>query len=319
MTDKKPVIRVEGLCKQFGEVQAVNDVNFKVVEGELFGFLGPNGAGKSTTVRMLTGVLDPTEGAASIQGHDIRTDGLASRAHMGVVPEDANVYLDLSVWQNVMLMAQLHGMPRRRWIREAERLLEALGLADRKKEKARTLSKGLRQRLMLCTALVTEPEVLFLDEPTSGLDVQSGRLIRQIVRERNEKGLTVFLTTHNMNEAEQMCSRVAIINGGCIAAIDNPERLRSAMKSNQYVEVIFTGTSPEAVELEALPGVSRVCCEGNGNEVRLYSEEPGLVAMEVTRLAQAKNISFERLCTCKPGLEDVFLYFTGSQAEETQS
>lgn len=307
-------IEASGLIKRFDDVMAVESASFNVHEGELFGFLGPNGAGKTTTVRMLTGVLDPTEGTARIQDHDIRTEGLASRAHISVVPEDANVYLDLSVWRNIMLMAELHGVPRRQWVERATRLLDALGLADRKGEKARTLSKGLRQRLMLCTALVTVPEVLFLDEPTSGLDVQSARLIQQIVRELNKEGLTVFLTTHNMNEAQELCSRVAIINKGRIAAIDAPERLRSAMRESQYVEVSFRGEAPEPAELEALPGVSRVYRQDN--EVRLYSENPGQLTMEVARLASARSLGIERLCTEKPSLEDVFLHFTGDEVKE---
>ena len=196
-----PVIAARGLIKRFGPVTAVAGVDFDVQTGELFGFLGPNGAGKTTTIRMLTGVLEPSDGTATIQDHDIRTEALLSRAHLGVVPEEANVYLDLTVWRNLMLMAELHGVPRRQRVSEGERLLEVLGLADRKLHKARALSKGLRQRLMLCAALVTGPEILFLDEPTSGLDVASARLIRQIVRKLNDDGLTVFLTTHNMDEA----------------------------------------------------------------------------------------------------------------------
>ena len=172
------VIEVKGLARKFGDLVAVDHVEFGVYQGETFGFLGPNGAGKTTTVRMLTGVIDPTEGTATIQGHDIRKEPLLSRAHIAVVPEEANVYPDLSVWQNLILMAELYDVARHRCIQEAERLLDALGLAERKKQKARALSKGLRQRLMLCAALVTSPEVLFLDEPTSGLDVQSARLIR---------------------------------------------------------------------------------------------------------------------------------------------
>jgi len=307
------VIEVRGLTRRFGKLLAVDHVHFAVEQGEVFAILGPNGAGKTTTVRMLTGVLDPTEGTASIQGHDIRAEGLLSRAHLGVVPEEANVYLDLTVWRNLMLMAELHGVPRRRRVEQADRLLDALGLADRKDQKARRLSKGLRQRLMLCTALVTQPEVLFLDEPTSGLDVQSARVIRQIVRDLNQRGLTVFLTTHNMAEAEEICSRVAIIDAGRIVAIDAPERLRSAMRSSQYVELSFRGAAPPEAALRSLPGVSRV--GQAGGVLRLYGETPGRVAMEVARVAEASGAEIDRLCTCTPSLEDVFLHFTGREEE----
>jgi ABC-2 type transport system ATP-binding protein len=195
MADSIPAIEVMGLTKRYGSdnsgLLAVDRISFQVHRAEVFGFLGPNGAGKTTTVRMLTGVLEPSEGTATIQGHDIRRESLAARERLWVVPEQANVYLDLSVWQNVMLMAELHAVPRRERTREGERLLALLGLADRKGQRARALSKGLRQRLMLCSALVSHPQILFLDEPTVGLDVQSAHLIRKIVRELNDEGLTL--------------------------------------------------------------------------------------------------------------------------------
>ena len=307
------VIDVRGLLKRFGDVTAVAGVSFAIHKGEIFGFLGPNGAGKTTTVRVLTGVLEPTEGSATIKGHDIRKEPLLSRAHLAVVPEEANVYLDLTLWQNIMLMAQLHGIQRKERTIRAERLLDALGLAERKHQRARALSKGLRQRLMVASAMVTEPAVLFLDEPTSGLDVQSSRLIRGMIRELNQQGLTIFLTTHNMDEAEEMCSRVAIINKGKIAATDVPDRLRSAMQSSQYVEVSFSTAVSDTDDLKSLPGVSRASY--HGSLVKLYTERPGRVAVEVVRFAEKRSLEITHLCTGKPSLEDTFLHFT-SKAEK---
>lgn len=314
--DAETAIKVRGLVKRFGEVQAVAGIDFDVSGGELFGFLGPNGAGKTTTVRMLTGVLDPSGGTASIQGHDIRVEALLARAHIAVVPEEANVYLDLSVWQNVMLMAELHGVPRQKRVEEGNRLLDLLGLGDRKKQKARALSKGLRQRLMLCTALVTGPEILFLDEPTSGLDVQSARLIRQIVRDMNRDGLTVFMTTHNMEEAGDMCSRIAIINQGRIAAVGTPERLRSLVRTSQYVEVRFEGKVPGSQDLAALSSVSQV--EETGSGYRLFTDSPGKVAVQAVKFAEETGLSVAHLCTCKPGLEDIFLNLTAAKSGEAE-
>lgn len=306
-------IEVQNLTRNYGDLVAVDHVRFTVYQGEIFGFLGPNGAGKTTTIRMLTGVIDPTEGSATIQSHDIRKESLLSRAHIGVVPEEANVYVDLSVWQNLMLMAELHYVPRCQRVQEAERLLEALGLTERKQQKARDLSKGLRQRLMLCAALVTGPEILFLDEPTSGLDVESARLIRQIVADLKQKGLTVFLTTHNMSEAGEMCSRVAIIDKGRIAAIDAPEKLRSIISSRQYVEVRFAGTAPDRSELESLPDVLQI--DSNNRTFRLYTNVPGRVATEVARLTDKRGMELVHLSTGKPSLEDVFLHFTSERKE----
>jgi ABC-2 type transport system ATP-binding protein len=227
------------------------------------------------------------------------------------VPEEANVYLDLSVWKNVMLMAELHGVKRDRRDREAERLLDLLGLAERKKQKARELSKGLKQRLMLCAALVTGPEVLFLDEPTGGLDVQSARLIRQIVTDLNRNGLTVFLTTHNMSEASEMCSRVAIIDKGRIAAIDTPEKLSSTISSRQYVEVQYAGSAPDQADLESLPDVLQI--DSNNLTFRLYTNVPGRVATEVVRLTDKRGLEIVDLSIGKPSLEDVFLHLTSNR------
>ena len=308
------VIEVRGLTRRFGDLLAVDHVSFSVEDGEIFGFLGPNGAGKTTTIRMLTGVIDPTEGTAAIEGHDICSDGLAAREHLGIVPEEANVYPDLSVWQNVMLMAELHGVPRKTRTSEGERLLGQLGLDDRKKEKARGLSKGLRQRLMLCTALVSRPEMLFLDEPTSGLDVHSAKLTRQIVADMNKQGLTVFLTTHNMDEADEMCHRVAIINKGRIAAIDTPENLRQAAKSSQFVEASFAGQEPSGADLRALSGVNRISRQGKS--IRLYTEHPGNTAVALAVLADQQGLSVVGLRTGAASLEDIFLQLTIGTARE---
>jgi len=308
MNEMKPVIRVNGLTRKFGDLTAVDEISFQVARGEIFGFLGPNGAGKTTTVRMLTGVIEPTSGSATIQDHDICKESILSREHIAVVPEQANVYLDLSVWRNLMLMAELFGIPRNRRISSGERLLEALGLLKRKDSKARELSKGLKQRLMLCAALVTEPEILFLDEPTSGLDVQSARLIRKIVTELNTDGLTIFITTHNMIEAGDICSRVAIINNGRIAAIDTPGKLRSMVRQGRYVEAVFGDQSPPSQKLESIPGVIRM--ESDQGVFRLYTETPGSVATKLAVLAANLGFELEQLNTCEPSLEDVFLYYT---------
>lgn len=311
--DKEPVIRVDGLTRRFDGLTAVDAVEFDVRAGEVFGFLGPNGAGKTTTVRMLTGVLDPTDGTASIEGYDIRRDSLAARQHLGIVPEQANVYRDLSVWRNLMLMAELHDVPRATREREGQRLLELLGLDDRRRQKARALSKGLRQRLMLASALVSSPEILFLDEPTSGLDVRSARLMRDIVRDMNNQGLTVFLTTHNMNEAQEMCDRVAIINHGRIVAVDTPDQLRDAMESSQYVEVDFAGPEPEERELRELEGVQRLARQGS--LLLLYTENPGRTVVALVGLADREGLNIRELATHKPSLEDVFVVLTRGTEE----
>ncbi|MGQ9478382.1 MAG: ABC transporter ATP-binding protein, partial [Candidatus Bipolaricaulia bacterium] len=274
-------IEVQGLTKRYGEVVAIDRINFSVREGELFGFLGPNGAGKTTTVRILTGIIRADSGTASIKGFP--AGSLKAKQAAGVVPEMTNAYNDLSGWENLMLMAALYGLPRHAAKAKSEQLLEALGLQKRKASPVRTYSKGLRQRLILAMALVSDPEVLFLDEPTSGLDVQSARLIREMLRGLKAEGKTIFLTTHDMDEANQLCDRVAIINRGRIVAIDAPERLRLAVSGRQAVEVSFearpfTDTdslNPE--ELARLPGVREV--QRLGDKCRLYTDDPGRLVL----------------------------------------
>ena len=310
MGDAASAIEARGLTRRYGALTAVDHVSFSVRSGEIFGFLGPNGAGKSTTVRMLTGYIAPSEGTALLDGHDIVADGLAARQRLGVVPEEASVYQDLTVWQNVMLMAELYGVPRARRTRQGADLLARFGLDARKADRSRTLSKGLRQRLMVCMALVSEPAILFLDEPTTGLDVASARLIRETVSRMNrERGLTVFLTTHNLEEANELCHRVAIIHRGRLAAVDTPEALRGTVEARRSVEVTFADpldVMPEdedpAAEMEPFAG---------DRGVRVFTRTPGRTAQEIAVWATRQGLRIESIATRAPSLEEVFLALTG--------
>src|SRR4030042_1185936 len=255
MPDAVPVnsaaIEVRNLTKRYGAVIAVDNIACAVGTGEFFGFLGPNGAGKTTTVRILTGVIETDNGVALLKGY--RAGSLKDKQISGVVPEMANAYVDLSAWDNLMLMAEIYGVASSKAKERSQALLESLGLVERKDSLVKTYSKGMRQRLILGMALVSAPEVLFLDEPTSGLDVQSTRLIKDMLRSLNAAGKTIFLTTHDMDEANQLCDRVAIINKGRIVAIDAPEKLRTATRGRNSVEVSFS-SSVNRVSLAQLPG-----------------------------------------------------------------
>jgi ABC-2 type transport system ATP-binding protein len=306
-------IDARGLSRRYGPVLAVDHVSFTVRSGEVFGFLGPNGAGKSTTVRMLTGYVAPSEGTALLDGHDIVTDGLAARQRLGVVPEEASIYQDLTVWQNVMLMADLYGVPRARRTRHGGDLLALFGLDARKADRGRSLSKGLRQRLMLCMALVGEPAILFLDEPTTGLDVASARLIRETVSRLNrERGLTVFLTTHNLEEADELCHRVAIIHRGRLAAVDTPQALRATIEARRSVEVTFAEPLDAMPEIDDLAGEVEPFAGGTG--VRIFTRAPGRTAQEIAVWATQRGLRIESVATRTPSLEEVFLAITGPRA-----
>jgi len=206
------VIQVNHLSKDFGEVKAVDQVNFFVKPDEIFGFLGPNGAGKTTTIRMMTGVLRPSSGNIQIYGKDVWENQIMIKQILGNVPEEANVYMDLTGLQNLKFIGELYSIPREIRKKRAFHLLRQFELYERRDSLAKKYSKGMKQRLLLCMALMSEPKILFLDEPTSGLDVQSSIIIKNLIKEYNKKGMTVFLTTHNMDVANEMCDRIAIIN-----------------------------------------------------------------------------------------------------------
>ena len=236
-------IEVRGLVKKYADVTAVDNINFQVKKGEIFGFLGPNGAGKTTTQRILTGVITATSGEAFILGYDIRRETFYAKSRIGVVPESANIYIDLSAWDNLMLIGQLYDVSEKDRIKKAVKLLTIFNLCERKDEKTKIFSKGMKQKLLLCMALMHNPRILFLDEPTSGLDVVSSRLIRKMISEFSREGITIFLTTHNIQEADGLCDRIAVIDHGQIATIDTPENLKKKFQSD--LEEVFVKITEE--------------------------------------------------------------------------
>jgi ABC-2 type transport system ATP-binding protein len=246
----EPAIEVRGLCRSFGPRRAVDGLSFAVAPGEVFGFLGPNGAGKTTTVRLLTGLLRPTSGEVRVLGLDPLTDSLALRSRIGVVFEEPGHYERLPVRANLAFFARLYGAPRAR----VQVLLEQMGLAGRAGDPVYRLSRGLRQKLALARALVGSPSLLFLDEPTSGLDPRAAREVRALIRAFCQDGGTVFLTTHLMEEAEELCRRVAILDAGRLVALGAPGdlALQHAPGAGRGLEEVFlrlTGRSlAEAVE-----------------------------------------------------------------------
>ena len=290
-------IQVDNLTKRYGKLLAVDHISFKVEQGEFFGFLGPNGAGKTTTVRMLTGIIRADEGSASILGH--KAGSLGAKQMSGVLPEMANAYTDLSGWNNLMLVAQLYGVPTKEARERGEGLLQKLGLQPRKDDLVKGYSKGMKQRLILCMALISDPQILFLDEPTSGLDVQSARLIKGLLQELNARGKTIFLTTHDMDEANQLCHRVAIINQGRIVAIDAPDKIRLATGGVHSVEVSFNGEA--SIEtLAKLSGVNSV--KKLGDKYRLYTADPGELVASVVSFSGVNSLKIVSLNILAPTL-----------------
>jgi ABC-2 type transport system ATP-binding protein len=310
--ESENAIEVSGLAKTYKEFLAVDHVDFDVRRGEIFGFLGPNGAGKTTTVRMLTTLLEPTEGTIRINGYDVSRQAYHTKRQFGVVPEESNVYTELSAQANLLFTGRLYRMPKGERERRTKELLKLFGLEEKRDVKAQFLSKGMRRRLAIAMAMMHRPAILFLDEATSGLDVQSARTIRDQMRQLSENGTTVFLTTHQIEEANQLCDRVAIIDHGRIAVIDTPEHLKAVFRSVQSVEVAFDRPDPGHRDaLGMLSGVSTVV--KHGDKYRLYSDDLSAVLPEVMDYAHAKKLRIITLNTIGPSLEDVFLQVTGRQ------
>jgi ABC-2 type transport system ATP-binding protein len=301
------VIEVQDLTKRYGSTTAVDHIKFRVEEGEIFGFLGPNGAGKTTTVRMLTGVIPMDEGSATILGHDIHTEPVQAKQRIGVVPETSNAYTDLTAWQNLMLMGELYGLDDTRAAGRARKLLDVLGLLEKRDQKVQAYSKGMKQRLLLAMALLHEPELLFLDEPTGGLDVQSTQMILGMLRDLNTGGTTIFLTTHNMDEANRLCHRVGIIRSGKMVAIDAPEKLKTAIDRVHMIEVSFDREVPG----DALSGHAGILSvTRSGDKWRITADEQDAAIRSLVALSREWGAAIVTMSTLAPSLDEAFLRLT---------
>jgi len=301
------VIHASDLTKVFGKSIAVDHISFDVQQGEIFGFLGPNGAGKTTTTRMLTGVIPLDAGTATILGHDIRSEPVQAKQGFGVVPETSNAYTDLTAWQNLMLMGELYGLDRVKAEQRSSDLLGMVGLLEKKDQKVQAYSKGMKQRLILAMALIHEPELLFLDEPTSGLDVQSTQMILTLLRDLNKQGTTIFLTTHNMEEANRLCHRVGIIRAGKIVAIDAPEKLKTAIDRVHKIEVSFE-REVSGHALAGLPGVKGA--NRTGDKWQITTDNRDAVIHSLASFSQQNGAAIVTLNTLAPSLDDAFLRLT---------
>src|SRR5437867_3735366 len=282
-------IEVEKITKQFGAFTAVDAVSFTVEAGEIFGLLGPNGAGKSTPIRMLTTLLPPTSGAATICGHDVLKEANAVRRVIGVIPQAMTSDMELSVEENLLIYAKLYGVPRERRRRLMADLIEAVELTKWKDKPVKNLSGGMRRRVEIARGLIHEPRVLFLDEPTTGLDPVSRVAVWEMLRElKQTRDLTVFLTTHYMEEADKLCDRIAIVDHGKLVALDSPMKLKASISGTNILEVSFQ-TTPSGWEerLKTLPEVENV--SGKDNVFRIVTRNGPATTMVLLEAAAQIN------------------------------
>jgi ABC-2 type transport system ATP-binding protein len=304
-------IDVRGLTKRFGDLTAVNQISFAVEEGEIFGLLGPNGAGKSTLVRMLTTLIAPTAGTAIIAGADIVRQPDAVRRAIGVIPQALTSDPELSVEENLVIFAKLYGVPRERRRRLIPELLDAVSLTEWRDKPVKFLSGGMRRRVEIARGLVHEPRIFFLDEPTTGLDPVSRTAVWEMLgRIKADRNLTVLMTTHYMDEADQLCDRIAIVDHGRLVALDSPLNLKAAISGQSALEASFSDAPPDWRErLEALPGVDHVT--GEGSIFRISSSTGPVTTSALLVEAERAGVPVRSLAVQSTTLDDVFVHFTG--------
>ena len=298
------------------EVKALDGVSFEVPRGEFFGLLGPNGAGKTTTIGILTTRVLPTDGLAQIEGIDVAREPVAVKRRIGVVPQVNNLDRSLTAKEILLFHAEYFGVFKREREQRAQQLLERFELADRQDEKITGFSGGMVQRLKIGRALMHDPAILFLDEPTTGLDPQSRRAMWELLTELNNKGLTILLTTHYMEEADQLCSRIAIIDHGKLLALDSPAQLKRSVPGGYLIELQLRDQVSDVFvnDLRSLAGVVEI--KPDHDRVRVYADRiEGLLA-NAMRLAGEQNVMVTDAHVSEPSLENLFLHLTGRSLRE---
>jgi ABC-2 type transport system ATP-binding protein len=307
-------ISVQGLAKRFGEVQAVADAGFEVSTGELFGFLGPNGAGKTTTINMLTGLARPDTGEIRIAGIDCTGNPKAAQHLIGVVPDESNLYPELTGFDNLCFCAALYGIPKNARETRARELLKTFGLADAAGRKFAGYSRGMKRKLTIAAGMIHDPSLLFLDEPTTGIDVASARQIRQLIAGLHRAGTTIFLTTHYIEEAERLCDRIAFIVQGGIVRIDTVADLIQPVQETHVMQLAVSNAESALLDklATAFPHLA------------FHTPVPGLIRVEaaepvhvgpLVRLLEDHGVQVMEARRLRPSLEDVFVRITGIEAD----
>ena len=304
-----PLIEGRRVTKRFGSFVAVDGIDFRVERGEAFGFLGPNGAGKTSTMRMIECISPLSDGELRILGMDPKTDGPRIRARLGVVPQEDTLDTELTVWDNMLIYGRYFNLPRSTIRERAEELLQFVQLGDRGRDKVDPLSGGMKRRLTIARALINQPELLMLDEPTTGLDPQARHLVWERLYQLKRQGVTLVLTTHYMDEAQQLCDRLVIMDRGRIVAEGSPRELIDAHTTRDVVELRFASDEARKDAMERLAS-ERV--EEMGDRVLVYTDDGEAAAEKMAN----DGIHPEATLVRHGSLEDVFLALTGRTLEE---
>jgi ABC-2 type transport system ATP-binding protein len=308
------IIEVSNLSKNFGDFKAVKNISFDVQKGEIFGFLGPNGAGKTTTINMLTGLAKPSSGEIKISGQDgIRHIKKVQRI-IGIAPDESNLYEELSGYENLIFCASLYGIKKEVREKRAHELLKQFSLNNTGDRPFKAYSKGMKQKLTIAAGIIHNPEILFLDEPTTGIDVESARQIRRLIRELNDQGTTIFLTTHYIEEAERLCHRNDFIVSGEIIKVSTVEDLMYEAQQEHIVEFVLDEKSEGIQEVLSKHFLNLSFKNNQRNRIRVSSPER-IEIMPLMRFFDENDIEINEARIIKPSLEDVFVKITGIEVE----
>lgn len=308
------MIETDNLTKRFAENTAVDRLTLFIPEGEVFGFLGPNGAGKTTTVRMLTSLIAPTSGSASVMGHRLGEADIEIRRNVGILTETPGMYERLSAYKNLAIYARLYEV--QDIDGQVEKYLRMLGLWERRNDAAGTFSKGMRQKLAIARSLLHEPRILFLDEPTAGLDPEASRLVRDFIGEVKGQGRTIFLTTHNLDEADRLCDRVAVFKSR-LQVLDTPEGLRKKLYGRQVVFHLAGAAQNSLSILEKLPYVKKI--EAVENKLLVAVDDPEQHNPEMIRLLVEGGQNIQFVGELRHSLEEIYLQLINRSDTEEQA
>jgi len=308
------VIQVKDLTKFYGPMLAVDHISFDVKEGEVFGFLGPNGAGKTTTIRIMVGLTQPSSGTVWVDGRDVTKEPVEVKKTIGLVPEVSNLYGELTSLENLIYQAELYGITRKERRDRAFQLIEEFSLKEHQDKPFQKLSRGLKRRLTIAAALIHHPKILFLDEPTTGLDVMSARGLRKLIGNLKKKGVTLFLTTHYIPEAETLCDRIAMIVQGKIRTVDTPENIKAQVKETEILEIRLDRVSEELKgSFLSLNGVEKALIDEN--RIRFHTRRLDQVTPPIIKSLEEHGAIIRSINTLTPTLEDAFVRITGLDSE----
>ena len=311
------IIEVKNLTKNYGDLTAVDNISFSIYKGEIFGFLGPNGAGKTTTINMLIGMAKITGGEIFFKGDSINNKIKKFQRYIGVVPDESNLYEELTGYENLCFSASLYGILRTEREKRARELLEIFQLSEAGNRRYKTYSKGMKRKLTIAASLVHEPEILFLDEPTTGIDVASSRQIRNLIKKLNSDGMTIFLTTHYIEEAERLCGRIAFIKSGKIVKMDSVNRFIEDIRESNVLEILFEATSLDRNILlnkleKRFPDLD--CSFKNENTIKIITRE-NIDVSPVISFLSSNDIYILEAKLIRPTLEDAFVKLTGIEID----